>query len=300
MEPEKAVAGKQCRPYELAGGLSESKYRNGVKNKGPILSKIQDYVMPLANFLNEKLDSATTCLISPGLESNLSPQEARNIVDVIKPMFPKCQIVWNPEHGGPAKWADYHELHGYDARPARPCILNLDGNDVEFGTSKLDSYIEEGARCRSNYLWHHTFNLQVPNKWTDPRNRVGFPTPQIFQKLRQEFARGEPAPAIPVPGCVTFHKVNDGAKKGFLWKQSDVHPGAVAMLPAKFKDFKSVIVAKGDEVISTLKFSGRYNEDKSNRQMWRSQKPAKDFPKNVVLKAKGNCWKIKDPTVRND
>ena len=189
MEPEKIAVGKQCRPYELLGGISVKKYKALINKKGPkFVVALRDFVEPLGTFLKQQNLNYTECLLSPGLESNLSAQQGKFVWDSIKDLFPPaCKVVWNPESGFPAQWADFHELHGYGAKPKTPCILNLDGNDAEWGSKKLRSYIKSGVGCYANFLWHHTFNLQVPGRWTDPRSRTGFPDKAVLPALKAEF-----------------------------------------------------------------------------------------------------------------
>ncbi len=89
---------------------------------------------------------------------------------------------------------------------------------------------------------------------------------------------------------------------GFLWKDSDFHPGIVILTPANY-NFNEVQVIKGRKVISTLTYTGRANE---NRQHWRDySRPTRAFPDGSIVLAKRRrganvCWLIESAAGRND
>lgn len=95
----------------------------------------------------------------------------------------------------------------------------------------------------------------------------------------------------------------DGAKRDFLWKQSDDYPGAVVLLPEKYKMFTAVtIINSRSKTLDTLRYFYPYSEDGSNRPVWRANKRADAFPKNIYVRGvKGKvCWRLREPSRRID
>lgn len=113
-----------------------------------------------------------------------------------------------------------------------------------------------------------------------------------------------PSIALGIPKeCRRLENPNDGAKRGFLWKQSLDYPGAVVLLPTKYSKFIGLsIINSRSKTLDTLRYYYPYTEDGSSRPVWRANKKAKDFPKNIYVRGvKGKvCWKIKDPSQRVD
>lgn len=113
-----------------------------------------------------------------------------------------------------------------------------------------------------------------------------------------------PSVALAIPKeCKKLVNPNDGAKKGFLWKQSLDYVGAVVLLPTKYKTFTGVsIINSRSKTLDTLKYYYPYSEDGSNRPVWRCNKRADAFPKNIYVRGvKGKvCWRLRNPNERID
>jgi hypothetical protein len=101
--------------------------------------------------------------------------------------------------------------------------------------------------------------------------------------------------------CSEIRNPNDGGG-GFVWKNSDFHPGMVLLTPANF-NFDKVEIFSGSTKLSTLTYTGRHNE---NRQHWRDySRDIAEYPSNSIVVGSSNsgeqgCWLIENTTIRND
>lgn len=113
-----------------------------------------------------------------------------------------------------------------------------------------------------------------------------------------------PSLAFSIPKeCRSLQNPSDGAKRDFLWKQSLDYPGAVVLLPTKYKYFTGVtIINSRSKTLDTLRYFYPYSEDGSNRPVWRANKRTSQFPKNIYVRGiKGKvCWRLRDPDRRID
>jgi hypothetical protein len=190
----------RCGSYEFLSGLSVTEYqRKLVQHDEALLERLKEYVSPLATYVQEKLPKHTRCLISPGLESNLNNKAASILIDELRPLFPTCEFVWNPNRSNrKASPIDttLYELHHSDAKLNKPCIANLDGEDIVFPTREaklshsiasveLKTYLKNTAACDVSYLWIAEFNGLETGKFLDPRQRPKerFPTFKTFRLL---------------------------------------------------------------------------------------------------------------------
>jgi len=186
---------KRCGDYEFLSNLSVSDYNNKlIKRNEKLLNRLRKYHLEILSFLDRNLTPDTQCIISPGLESNLSYPAARVLIDEATKMFsPRCQISWNPLRGGPIP-NTIHELHGENPRLSPPCIANLDGVDIDFKgrpailpqsiwQDDLKFFIKDYSKCVSPFLWIAEFNGIGRGGFIDPRQRKNFPSLDTFKKV---------------------------------------------------------------------------------------------------------------------
>lgn len=323
---------RRCGKYEVLAGMSVEGYKQRLTNKNAaVIAKIKANVAPVASWLAAKPE--VECSISAGLESNLDSKSYQFLVDQLRPEFPaRCKWVWSP-NGGNAYGAApipglVYEGHG-DAPPgvSAPCIVNLDGVDVNLkarpsvlplhvDAAVLPRFIASFASCEASYLWIAEFNGNGRGSFVDPRKRTVWPTAKIADELSQylrlpvednsppAWSSGDDAAKA---GCKKFLKIPDGAKRNFLWKQSEpkvLGRGAVTFLPTAYNktpiQVNQVYVMKGKKKIATAYERKHYTEDGSGRQFYRFRKLAPDFPFNVVVHFGSVCAVVPNPKVRVD
>lgn len=187
----------RCGSYEFVSSMRNKRQYNRLwkKNSPRLVSKLRQFVKPLQKFLKKNLREDVTCLISPGLESGLSNEAAVNLIAAARPLFPECQIVWNPlRRARQLNGANYSENHGKRARPTTPCIVNTDGTDINFRSRKsvekrnfesgvngsktwleageqVKGYIEKYSYCDYIFLWVREDNCLPERSFRDPRAR---------------------------------------------------------------------------------------------------------------------------------
>lgn len=314
----------RCGNYEFLKGISVAEFDKRLRQRDKAtLTNLRNYASPIAQYLLPRLGN-TDCNISVFLEDPYSNAAMQVAIETVRPIFPGCHMVRSPRGVNPQKalaGADIIEGHGSRPRVKAPCIVNLDGEDIDWlnkaailpnaiPETKLAAYLERYKFCKANFLWTAGANGIRKGGFIDPRKRNGFPDRGEFANYGK-YLRGGAAPLI-VPamtiedeksfkGCRRRVKKSDGPG-GFLWKQSDVHRGAVALFPSSYDRFRSVSVVHRGKVLDRLSYAGTGNPDKDGRprQHWRSAKPTKNFPFNVVLKADGVCWPIPAPQIRQD
>lgn len=124
---------------------------------------------------------------------------------------------------------------------------------------------------------------------------------ELLMSVNRYFT-GNSNPEDPSDVCSEIMPAKDGAN-GFLWKQSDFHPGAVVLFPASYSNqvFSSVYAMKDGNKIDDFFFTAIAN---GNRQHWRSDQRASSFPDfSIIVAVQGNrtyCWQIEDSASRND
>jgi hypothetical protein len=111
-------------------------------------------------------------------------------------------------------------------------------------------------------------------------------------------------------GCKKQFSPNDGTKKGFVWKQSDVKKNSkgelvgIVLFPTQFGKphlFHTVQLRQKGKTAATLRFC-YYDAEHSSpqRQIWRTELAMKNMPAPSVLYADGKCWLLKNPRKRID
>lgn len=323
--------------YEFLYGLgSPSDYDRLLRNDDQKLkSKFVNYVA-LAKKKVEELPDHVQCLINPGLESNVSAEAGKTLIAWTKEQFPTCRTVWNPlngtnETGRIITGADLVEAHGGLPNVSAPCLVNLDGTDIDFperptymqkgnfvaSGAPLMNYIATYAnKCEVVFLWTVEDNCNMTSEFVDPRERNCMAAGEAFHLVARE---AEQAMATikqynnrewteeenkSLQTCSAIGSSNDGEKRGFLLKQSEFRDrGGVILLPTGIKASKVQILSNG-VVIDTYQLSGNYTHDNSNRQLWRSSSSPVSYPFHVVVKAStpsGDiCYQIDNPNARND
>lgn len=187
---ETCVSSNRCGSYEFLHGLTTDTYSFLLRTLEPtFISRLQDYAFGAGKFLEDNLSPGILCNISPGLESELSNEQARvNLIQSLRPIFPMCTFSMNPENSNPnqtSSGANYVELHNADAQTTPPCIANLDGEDIDFperrtsdpmniSVGMVQNYIDRNQHCDFVYLWTREHNC-LPNAgqdFIDPRSRT--------------------------------------------------------------------------------------------------------------------------------
>lgn len=137
------------------------------------------YNIPLQKIL-EKRAETSICLVSPGLESNISYKAGKILIEWTREIFPSCLIVWNPIKptiSAKVTNADFIEQHSTNPKVAIPCLVNLDGTDISFPTrispnkkfyrtgrknwiesSDLKKFLEKYKKCDVVFLWVSEYN----------------------------------------------------------------------------------------------------------------------------------------------
>ena len=321
---------KQCGKYEFLHGMSVSQYRSKLAARDEaLLARMREYAQPMAQWYHEHPDVA--CSLTAGLESNIKKAEYQVAVDNLRPLFPsRCEFGWNPvnnnKFGTGTMEGMIHELHGSAPALSPRCIANFDGEDISlkvrprspaFPVKELPSFLGSFASCDAAFLWIAEFNGRKPGAFVDPRKRTTWPGNRMFDELRGYLNKEIQGAQVVPPwsaaddagknGCKTIISSSDGAKKDFLWKQSDpicCNRGAVTFLPKKYNKtsikLSKVYVMQGAKKVATAYERGVYTEDKSNRQYWRFHLLAKSFPYNVVVHYGDVCAIVKNPRIRND
>lgn len=161
--------------------------------------KFRRYTKPLVEFLEQNLNTYTSLIINPGLESNLNDRAGKVLVSWAREIFPEARIVWNPLVPNQPRLirteADFIEGHNLNPEIYDPCIYNMDGTDVSLksrpaigernykdGETKnwlqsgppLRQLIEEYAnRCEVAFIWTAESNgIDESNpRFVDPRKR---------------------------------------------------------------------------------------------------------------------------------
>jgi hypothetical protein len=321
---ETCVSRNDCGKYETLYGYSTQSLGKAIANDDLRLkNKLQAEAKRAADYLLPRLRADQQCYINVFLETLQKPNLVLKAASWVMPYFNngngRCKLVWNPRGSRPGplpQGFDVVESHG--DRPQfvnGPCIANPDGTVLRL--SDYPAYLNNyGKKCLMACTWglNDNCNLQSGPR-IDPRRRQCSDTSDFknFRAPMLQVQNQKPMPEWSAEddkakeGCKTFVKINDGNKKGFLWKQSDppcCGRGAVTFLPGEYNKLSiplnKVFVMKAGNKIASAYERGVYSEDKSNRQFWRFRRLAKDFDYNVVAHFGSICAVIPNPTIRND
>jgi hypothetical protein len=152
-----------------------------------------NYIQPALNIVS-KIPKQADCIISPGLESNISDEASRILVSWTRELFPSyCRMLWNPLREKQTisvnmVGADLVEAHGRNPLVSAPCLINTDGTDISFPNdarpsnfgpgwfitagSDLENYINNFTnKCEIVFLWTAEDNCIRSGAFVDPRQR---------------------------------------------------------------------------------------------------------------------------------
>jgi hypothetical protein len=328
---------KRLGSYEFLYGLgTPANYDKLLRNKDPELKKKFDDYVQLAKQKIDALPKHVQCLINPGLESNVSSKAGKTLIEWTREHFPNCRTVWNPLRGFNEKsrkvtGADLVEGHGSGPNIKSPCIVNLDGTDIDFpqrpSAFQKGGYVESGRplmqyistyanRCEVVFLWVLEDNCNFSKSFIDPRKRNCKAADKVFPLVAREAEKAMKSIRQYNPkswtseekkslsSCSEVRSSSDGDKRGFLLKQSEFRErGGVVLIPKGTQASRVDIVSKG-RVIDSYQRSGAYNHDGSNRPMYRSKTSPITYPFHVVVRLPGQagnvCYPIDNPNTRND
>lgn len=175
----------RCGSYEFLKNISVSDYNNKLKNKdAQLLASLRNYIKTASERILPSLRQETRCLVSPGLESNLDTIAGKVLIDLTREYFgTRCEIVWNPLNAGTIP-GTIHEKHGITPNVQPPCVVNLDGKDIDLAIRKsnysggsikeadLLAYINKYQMCEMVFLWVGEDNCIQSGNFVDPRNRT--------------------------------------------------------------------------------------------------------------------------------
>lgn len=179
--------------YEFLANISSpQEYDRLIRSQSPSLK--QDFIaysqgaIAIAN----SIPDSTQCIISPGLESNLSNEASRILIQWTREIFPShCRVMWNPLREREVISvgmvdADLVEAHGRNPLVSAPCTVNTDGTDISFperptfaqsgwyisSGEDLQNYIlRYSAQCEIVFLWVFEDNCIRQGSFVDPRQR---------------------------------------------------------------------------------------------------------------------------------
>jgi len=198
------VRNQNCGSYETLNGYTIKSLEKALLQKDAKLKeKISTEAERASRFLFAKKQKETICYISPILEHNLSSEAFLVAAEWVKPYFPGCHLVNNPVNNNLKALSlpgFIQELHGSRVSLSKPCIANLDGEDISFSIraslsktkiseTELSAFAKKYSGCEVINLWALEFNgrCQDESTFIDPRERRCFPTNELF-KLIQEYA----------------------------------------------------------------------------------------------------------------
>lgn len=177
----------RCEPHEFLYEVTKEEYSRAleIEQVAPMFS-IHNYFTEIKNWLFPRLKNNVECLISPGLESNITNfQAATNLINLARSVFgERCQIVWNSLSMANRNLpADYFETHGIRASTEPPCIRNLDGDDIEhtdaagsalntIDPEAVPDWLHIGSACKTNFIWSRESNCLTKNEWEPPLERA--------------------------------------------------------------------------------------------------------------------------------
>lgn len=192
---------KRLQSYEFLYDEGTPKDYNAKisRRDSALKQKYFNYLSPLIEILNMSIRADVELLISPGLESNLTDESGKILIEWTREIFPSARIVWNPLKSSSSSLSvstgDLLEQHGLFPILKAPCIFNLDGSDISYpnrpalgepqykeGQSK--NWIQSGSpmfqlheemanRCEYVFVWSAESNGLDYRKsaFVDPRKR---------------------------------------------------------------------------------------------------------------------------------
>lgn len=294
--------GRRCQAGEVfAGETIKSAEQKLIKRDPKLLNKLRISAARTAARINAAHD-ITELYISPVMESSFNAAARLVTLDVIRPYFPSAKFVDNPVSGS-CLGGFVCEKHGEKPALNAPCIADLDGAD--FGKVDLVAYARRTDQCVLSLVWGLKYNLidhHNPN-FVEPRKRGEIPNQNYFTAATVTMLNGGRLPpagevdARDQKQCRRSKAFGDGPG-GRLWKQSDTHPGVVAIFPKGSRIYNRLNAWKNGKVVASFKYTYLLNGDQ--RPVYRTNTPARDFRPNTVLNGDGDCYVVQYPNIRQE
>ena len=160
-----------CIDESLGGSVSE--YNKALEAKDPkLVAKLQARMWVIRSIFDSIKNDNTRVVISVGLEDNYSDKAFKNLVEILRPIWP-WEFSRNPCKGGRSlSGVQLKEFHSLTSRPGGlRCMANEDGN---YNQSKKDSqkFLKRYAACDAVFLWREEHQGRTENgKRVPPRKR---------------------------------------------------------------------------------------------------------------------------------
>lgn len=175
---------KRLGSYEFLHSVSSpTEFDRLLKSRNENLKqKFKNYIQPALNIVNN-IPKQADCIISPGLESNVSDEASRVLIQWTREFFPSyCRVLWNPLRETQTISvnmvnSDLVEAHGRNPLVQAPCLINTDGTDISFPAQGRKSifgvgwYIDAGTDLQ-NYINRHTSSCEIVFLWTVEDNCI--------------------------------------------------------------------------------------------------------------------------------
>jgi hypothetical protein len=294
--------GRRCQAGEVFAGESIKSAETKLIKRDPVLLNRLRVAAAKTAARIAKGRNISELYISPVMESSFNAAARLVTLDVIRPYFPTAKFVDNPVTGT-CLGGYVCEKHGEKPGLSAPCISDLDGAD--FGKVDLIAYAQRTDQCSLSLVWGLKYNLidhHNPN-FVEPRKRAEAPSQAYFTAATVTMLNGGKLPpagevdARDQKQCRRSQAFGDGPG-GRLWKQSDTHPGVVAIFPKGARIYSRLNAWKGGKVVANFKYTYLLNGDR--RPVYRTTKPAKDFRPNTVLNGDGDCYVVQYPNIRQE
>lgn len=209
----------RCGSYEFLHPIkSPSEYDSLLKRQDEDLKRrFFDYVKPVQEVIS-RVPTNVDVVIVPGQETNVSPQAFRTLAKWSREAFPGKRINFNPiKPGGFSEsTGDIYEQHNLYPQVSAPCMVSLDGSDINFEFTKgrksiwakqaekdpnfpknffntsapLQAWIEQYANtCETAELWVLEDNCNGDKlEFVDPRKRT-CSTNKVEVNINQELLK---------------------------------------------------------------------------------------------------------------
>ena len=284
----------RVQKHEITYGYNNRTLEEAIlKKENKFLDKFRKRIEVVAKTIELAPSNTLDFALSPWLEHAPIRDETFNIlVEEVFKIIPNVAIIDNPVSGSFVRGNYLKEKHG--PNPPLNCdIVDLDGIDME--TVDMRTFGERYRRCRAVFAWglSQNGNHHKMASWLPPSQRTNFPEERewlLMDYFIKPDALIENSSLNPrdVSG-LTMLPVNDGNKRGFLWKMGDDKKIAICLLPANIfpNPPRRIVVVKNGRRVDTGTFRGRYTHDGSNRCIIDFTKPVTSFPTNSVIRIDG-------------
>jgi hypothetical protein len=178
---------RRCGKYEFLRTNNLRRYELKLKRRSQgLLLRLRRYFIPAARAVSTRRPGVR-CLLSPGLESMLSPRAARPLFELAQELFPGCDLVWNPSGASQFRRrripGTLYEFHG--ASPGAVDIANLDGDELSL--VEMAHFLKRTRRASHSFLWAGCMNGIRSRRFVDPRSRRRFCSALELDGLRKVF-----------------------------------------------------------------------------------------------------------------